>query len=161
MTFNFVTIAHIVAALFSIIELGLTAYIVSWYTGSYWWGSGWSPSRVNFMLFNSIWSLLVLAYVGLVPLYAASLFRKLAALVLNVVTTIFWFAGAIALAVYVGGPWDCGANTACGSLEAAVAFGFFLWAIFTFLTVLDALEALRNRGHNVGGPSKPQAHPGA
>ncbi|KAI5917915.1 membrane-associating domain-containing protein [Camillea tinctor] len=165
MAFNFVTIAHIVAAIFSIIELGLTAYIVNWYTGSYYnggyyWG-GWSPSRVNFMLFNSIWSLLVLAYVGIVPLYAASLFRKIVALGLNVITTIFWFAGSIALAVFVGGPWDCGANRVCGSLEAAVAFGFFLWAIFTFLTVLDALEALRSRGHNVGGPTKPQAHPGA
>ncbi|KAI1638351.1 membrane-associating domain-containing protein [Biscogniauxia mediterranea] len=160
MAFNFVTIAHIVAAIFAIIELGLTAYIVSWYTGSYYW-SGWSPSRVNFMLFNSIWSLLVLAYVGLVPMYATSLFHKLAALALNTVTTIFWFAGAIALAVFVGGPWDCGANTVCGSLSAAVAFGFFLWAIWTFLTVLDALEALRSRGHNVGGPTKPQAQPGA
>ncbi|KAI1499012.1 membrane-associating domain-containing protein [Biscogniauxia marginata] len=164
MAFSFVTIAHIVGAIFAIIELGLTAYIVSWFHGgnySYSWGWGsWSPSSVNFMLFNSIWSLLVLAYVGLTPLYMASLFHKLAALALNVVTAIFWFAGAIALAVYVGGPYDCGANSACGSLEAAVAFGFFLWAIFMFLTVIDALEALRSRGHSTGA-SKPHAHPGA
>lgn len=88
---------------------------------------GYSPSRVNFMIFNSIWSLLVLLYVGLTPLYMTSVFHRLAALALNAITAIFWFAGAIALAVFVGGPWDCGANTFCGSIEAAVAFGFFLW----------------------------------
>jgi cytochrome c oxidase assembly factor CtaG len=79
------------------------------------------------MVFNSVWSLLVLAYVGITPIYMTSIFHKLAALALNVITTIFWFAGSIALAVAIGGPYNCGANTYCGSEEAAIAFGFFLW----------------------------------
>jgi hypothetical protein len=120
MAYGFVSIVHIVAAVFSIIELGLTAYVASAFFG-------WSPSRVNFMIFNSIWSLLVLLYVGLTPLYMTSLFHKLVALGLEAVTMLFWFAGSIALAVYVGGPHNCGANTWCGSISAAVAFGFFLW----------------------------------
>ncbi|KAI1137335.1 membrane-associating domain-containing protein [Hypoxylon sp. FL0543] len=166
--FGFVPIVHIVAAIFSIIELGLTAYLASQYSG---WYIGWngyyddspSPSRVNFMVFNSVWSLLVLIYVGITPLYLTSVFHKLAALVLNAITTIFWFAGSIALAVFVGGPYDCRANSFCSSAEAAVAFGFFLWALFMFLTVLDALESLRSRGHNVGttGAAKTNAYPGA
>lgn len=79
------------------------------------------------MIFNSVWSILVLIYVGFTPLYYAHLFHKLVSLALLAITTIFWFAGSIALAVYVGGPWSCGGNSVCGSLEAAIAFGFFLW----------------------------------
>ncbi|KAI1764682.1 membrane-associating domain-containing protein [Hypoxylon sp. FL1150] len=162
MAYAFIPIIHIVAAVFAIVELGLTAYLASRYDR--WWygyGSDSSPSRVNFMIFNSVWSLLVLAYVGLVPLYMTSLFHRLAALALNAVTTIFWFAGSIALAVFVGGPYECGSDSLCGTAEAAVAFGFFLWALFCCLTVIDALDSLRSRGHNVTSPSKTNAYPGA
>lgn len=130
MALGFVPIAHIVAGVFSIIELGLTAYIVSVYDGTYengyYWSGNASPDRVNFMLFNAIWSLLVLAYIGLTPLYMTGIFHRLAALALEVITMIFWFAGSIALAVLIGAP-RCHGNTFCGSYEAAVAFGFFLW----------------------------------
>ncbi|KAF3065804.1 hypothetical protein GL218_09399 [Daldinia childiae] len=157
MAYGFVPIVHIVAAVFAIIELGLTAYLASRYDS--WFGfGGYSPSRINFMIFNSVWSLLVLIYVGVTPLYLTSVFHRLAALALNAVTTIFWFAGSIALAVFVGGPYECGSNSFCGSAKAAIAFGFFLWALFTFLTVIDAIDSLRSRGHNV---SKPHAQPGA
>lgn len=107
------------------------------------------------MLFNSIWSLLVLAYVGLTPLYYTRIFHSLASLALEWVTMIFWFAGSIALAAYWGSP-RCGGNTFCGSVEAAIAFGFFLWALFGFVVFVDTLGALRSRGHHTtttaGGP---------
>ena len=80
------------------------------------------------MVFNSVWSLLVLVYVGIVPIYMTGWFHKLAALVLNSVTTIFWFAGSIALAVatpargYAGNDW-------IHTMRASVAFGFFLWYV--------------------------------
>ncbi|KAK1962218.1 hypothetical protein LY78DRAFT_263451 [Colletotrichum sublineola] len=144
-----VPIAHIVAAVFSIIELGLTSYVASGYNGYNGWSGWWSrsPDIVNFLIFNSVWSLLVLAYVGLTPLYMTRLFHKLVSVGLLVITTIFWFAGAIAFAVFVGTP-RCGANTFCGSSQAAVAFAFFIWAIFMFLAALDTLEAMRSRGHH-------------
>lgn len=153
MALGFVAIAHIVAVVFSIVELGLTGYVVSLYDGTY--GNGYyyagnnSPDRVNFMLFNSVWSLLVLAYIGLTPLYLTSIFHRLAALALEVITMIFWFAGSIALAVFIGVP-RCHGNSWCGSTQAAVAFGFFLWAIFLFLVVLDGIEAMRSRRHSTG-----------
>ncbi|RYP13814.1 hypothetical protein DL765_006686 [Monosporascus sp. GIB2] len=128
MALDYVSIALIVAAVFSIVELALTAYIAN----AVGWG-GWRLGipRVNFMVFNSVWSLLVLAYVGLSPLYFPRLSHKLVATGLNCVTALFWFAGSIALAVWAG----------VGVGAAAVAFGFFLWAIFTFLGVLGVLDA--------------------
>lgn len=129
MALGLIGIIHIVAAVFSIIELGLTGYAVSVYNDAWngWYGGySWSPDRVNFMLFNAIWSILVLAYVGVTPLYMTSIFHRLAALVLEAITMIFWFAGSIALAVWIGVP-RCGNDHLCGSVQAAVAFGFFLW----------------------------------
>ncbi|KAI1823297.1 membrane-associating domain-containing protein [Xylaria intraflava] len=143
MAVNFVPILHIVAAILAVIELGLTAYWASLFHGY------WTPSSVNFMLFNSVWSLVVLLYIGLTPLYMTSIFHRTAALALNIVTTIFWFAGSIAVAVWFGGPYDCHGDRACSDAEATIAFGFFLWASFAFLTAIDGLESLRRRGHNV------------
>ncbi|KAK3939158.1 marvel domain-containing protein [Diplogelasinospora grovesii] len=152
---GFVPIVHLIAVVFAIIELGLMAYVVTPYDHA-WWGG--PPSVESFMLFNAIWSLLVLLYVGLTPLYLVRLHHRLAALALEWVTMIFWFAGSIALAAYWGSP-SCGASTYCGSLEAAVAFGFFLWALFLFLVVLDTIEAMRSRGHATT-TAKPGPGPG-
>jgi hypothetical protein len=170
MALHWLKIVLIVAAVFCIIELGLTGHVASAYNGGMWVGS---PPVVNFMIFNSVWSLLVLAYIGLTPIYMTKLFHGLVAVGLEVITTIFWFAGSIALAVAVGGPWSCGANTYCGAAEAAVAFGFFIWyashqdatpksstlktdicvflllyrVLFTVVTVMDARDALHHRNH--------------
>lgn len=107
------------------------------------------------MLFNSIWSLLVLAYVGLTPLYYTRVFHRLASLVLEAITMIFWFAGSIALAVGFGGPYSCDGNSVCGSITAAITFGFFLWALFTALTVLDTIESMRSRRGTTHSHTKP------
>ncbi|KLU88693.1 hypothetical protein MAPG_07678 [Magnaporthiopsis poae ATCC 64411] len=154
MEFGIITILHIVAIVLCIIELGLTAYGVSLYTTP--WGS-WSPDRLNFMLFNSIWSLLVLAYLGLTPLFMPRLFHRMVALGALAVTVIFWFAGSIALAVLLGVPHACSASAACGSIQAAVAFGFFLWAIFTALLVMEVLAFSRSRSSATADQHSPHA----
>lgn len=140
MAFEMLTIVHIVAFIFSIIELGLSAYATSSFET--WWVS----PTLNFMVFNSIWSILVLIYVGVIPLVASRVFHKIVSFGLNALTALFWFAGSIALAVRYGAQVSCGLNTVCGSAKAAIAFGFFLWAIFTALAVIDGLGSFRNRG---------------
>jgi len=113
------------------------------------------PSAKSFMLFNSIFSLLVLAYLALTPLYFPRFFHRLVALGLEAVTSLFWFAGSIALAAGWANP-RCGGNNYCGSVNAAVAFGFFLWALFTFFAILSAREVLRSRR---GSTTSPAAKP--
>lgn len=128
----------------------VSAFDTAYYDGS--------PSEVNFMLFNAIWSILVIAYVGITPLYFTGLFHRLASLVLLAVTTVFWFAGSIALAADLGYP-SCHGSTVCGSVQAAIAFGFFLFALFAFLAALDAIEAMRSRGHATNTGAHGQAKP--
>ncbi|KAM5350615.1 hypothetical protein ACJ41O_007120 [Fusarium nematophilum] len=145
MAIGIITIIHAVLAVLLIIELGLTAYVVDTTNPRFWGGN--SPSEFSFMLFNSIWSLLALAYLALTPLFASRLYHGVAALAVLAVTTIFWFAGSIAMAAFIGVP-KCHGNTFCQSAQAAVAFGFFIWAIFTGLTVMEGLAYMRSRGHS-------------
>lgn len=132
-----VRIAHIVLAVFCFIVLCLTAYIASKYV--------YAPPIIGFLIFNSIWSLLVLGYLALVPIFMVRLWHQFVSLGLLAVTVIFWFAGAIAIADRTGVP-RC-TSTFCGAHQAVVAFSFFIWAIFTGLLVLDILAVLRSRGH--------------
>lgn len=153
-------VLHIVAAVFAIIELGLTAYWASLYNG--FWGYGtYSPPSINFMIFASVWSLLVLIYLAFSPLFMPSIFRRQAAFSLIVVTDIFWFAGSIAIAVLFGPPYVCGSQTACSTAQAAITFGFLLWALFSILAIMDGTEVLRRHGHSVATSKSTDAYPGA
>ncbi|KOS22049.1 hypothetical protein ESCO_002284 [Escovopsis weberi] len=145
MAIGIITIVHAVLAIFVVIELGLMADAVDFTTTP--WGN-WTPSSFSFMLFSSVWSLLVLAYLALIPLYFSKLYHSLGALVTLAITTIFWFAGSIAMAVRIGVP-HCGGNDSCMTSQAAVAFGFFIWAIFTGLTAMEGLAASRGGGAQV------------
>ncbi|KAK0669155.1 hypothetical protein QBC41DRAFT_320389 [Cercophora samala] len=138
---RFVPWVHIAAAIFSIITLGITAYIVN---------ATWGHSTPSFVLFSSLWSLLVLAYVALTPRFIPRLFHGTVSLALLWLTTIFWFAGAIAYSVVAAYPYCT--NPWCGSNQAAIAFSWFLFVLFAFLAVVETLRFRRgsvHRGHAV------------
>lgn len=120
----------------------------------FWWSG--APSRFSFMLFNSIWSIPVLAYVALTPRFLERFYHGLAAFGLVAVTTLFWFAGSVALAVWIG-VGRCGGNSFCQSIQAAVAFGFFIFALFAALTVFAGLGAFRGgaRADTTRKPGQP------
>ncbi|PKS08693.1 hypothetical protein jhhlp_004746 [Lomentospora prolificans] len=142
MALGIISIALIALAALNVLELGLLAYVADVW---------WSPSSVAFCIFNTIWSLLVVAYFLATPRFAPQFFHKLAGLGLLVVTTIFWFAGSIAMAAALGAPHGCSSVNPCRTWQAAIAFAFFIWAIFTGITALEALDAQRNRN---SGPAE-------
>ncbi|OAA36816.1 MARVEL-like domain protein [Metarhizium rileyi] len=138
-------------ALFDIISLGLLAYVVDSWSGDYSYGWGYShrvssPSQVSFMLFNTIWTILVLIYLVVTPLVLSSLYHSIIALPLLGISTLFWFAGSIALAAFLG-VGTCRNDAICGpyrSAQAATAFGFFIWAMFTVLFIFELLALLKH-----------------
>lgn len=121
----------------------LTNCLVVGQTDGRWWGG--APSQFAFMLFTTIWSILVLVYIAVTPVVLPSLFIPIVSLGLLALTMLFWFAGSIAMAVLIGVP-DCNGNNFCQSAQAGVAFGFFNWIIFTGLTVLEGMGVMRSRG---------------
>ncbi|MCJ1473130.1 hypothetical protein MMC13_001781 [Lambiella insularis] len=149
-----------VAVLFTIIELGLTAYCVSVYDGTFVDTDGFvftlSWHSMNFLLFCSLWSLLLLAYLLLI-LKFNKFSHHLISFVLLLLTSLFWFAGFIAVAVGTSGLcYGVNASNGCNTAKAAAAFGAFLWLIFLVDAVFAGLGSFRggrSSGNNFGqGP---------
>jgi len=78
------------------------------------------------MIFNSVWTLLAVAYLVIAPLKFPDAAHKFAILGVEALTMIFWFAGWIALAVLLGEigiqGWTVGRVSAAGT-----AFGAIEW----------------------------------
>ncbi|CAA9961942.1 hypothetical protein CFE70_005342 [Pyrenophora teres f. teres 0-1] len=119
---------------FSIIVLGLSAYLVDAYVA-------WTPASVAFMLFTSIWTLLAVAYLVLAPMRFPAAAHKFAIAGVEFITMVFWFAAFVAVATRWGGYWWVGRQSTfhnCG--VAAIVFGAFTWLTFVATTVLAALH---------------------
>lgn len=129
-----------VQAVFSLIVLGLAAYVVDSYTSP--WGS-WSPHSVNFMLFTSVWTLLAVAYLILAPSRFPAAAHKYAIAGVEAVTMIFWFAAWVAVAA-LWGNYKCPRGWGpCDAGIAAIVFSAFIWLTFVATTVMAALHIRR------------------
>ncbi|PYH42786.1 MARVEL domain-containing protein [Aspergillus saccharolyticus JOP 1030-1] len=134
--------------IFAIIVLALTAYYISWYSYS---------DTVNFMLFNGIWTAFVATpYLLLAPMYFPRVAHILIMVAIEAITMVFWFAGFIALGVFLPPSGFCQWGR-CRALQAATVFGAFEWALFVATTVVATLEAMRTRSNSAGTKPGPYA----
>ncbi|KAF2228861.1 hypothetical protein EV356DRAFT_456887 [Viridothelium virens] len=156
MAFNFTLPLRVVQAVFAIIVLGLTAYVANW------WGGFWhamSPSEVNFLIFSSVWSLLALVYLVLAPWRFPDAAHKFGILAAEAVTMIFWFAGFIALAVFLSNR-ECWGHV-CSAAKAAAAFSAFEWAVFVATTTFAVIHVIRTRNTSrTDPPPQMEVHQG-
>ncbi|KAK2805137.1 hypothetical protein FQN50_006382 [Emmonsiellopsis sp. PD_5] len=147
-------------ALFSLIILGLTAYIANFVRENT-AGLGRLDS-VNFLLFAAVWTLfIVVPYLVLAPIYFPALAHKYGLMAAEALTMIFWFAGFIAVASMIPAPKWC--NTpVCHSMQAATVFGAFEWLLFVGAVVLTFLPGFRGEGaaEPPQAPTQMQAHQG-
>jgi len=148
MTFNFMLPLRIAQALFAIIVLALSAYVASWFNIT---TSRASPSQINFLIFASLWTLFTVPYLTVAPVYFPKLTHKYATLATDALTLLFWFAGFIALAVFLSSLSLC-IGSVCNSAKAATVFGAFIWIISSITTGLAAMHVWRTR-HSA--PAKP------
>jgi hypothetical protein len=84
-----------------------------------------SPSEINFLIFTSVWSFLTLAYLIIAPLKFPSAAPHYALLAVDGIAMTFWFAGFVALAVFLSSR-ICFGNV-CNVAKAAVAFSAAEW----------------------------------
>ena len=110
-------------------SLGFIVLVLSAYVSNHWtWGGAWSPAPVNFLIFCAVWTLLALAYLVVAPWRFPDAAHKLGILAVEVVTTIFWFAGWVSLASLLGdiglGRWAVG-----HAATAACVFAAFEWCV--------------------------------
>ncbi|KHN98229.1 MARVEL-like domain protein [Metarhizium album ARSEF 1941] len=142
---------RVLQAILAVANLGLSAYVIKWYRMS----TSQSPdSSVNFLLAASILSILSILYLVLAPRFLNRFAHPYAALAVQGLNTCFYFAGFIALAVYVGSLTFCeGSVCRASRADAVVAAGAFCaWIASTILTakqmiVGGAAARHRTQGH--------------
>ncbi|RMY38768.1 hypothetical protein D0865_13007 [Hortaea werneckii] len=165
-------------AILAIIVLGLTAYgalskpfqtdlqtcsLTARNTVANWWSGYWhamSPSQINFLVFSAVWTILALLYLIVVPwrFSETKLHHKFAILTAECLTMLFWFAGFIALAVFLSDRVCFG--HVCSAAKAAAVFGAIEWALFAATTTMASLHVFRSRGSPVhdGGKADPNVN---
>ncbi|KAF2443647.1 hypothetical protein P171DRAFT_432859 [Karstenula rhodostoma CBS 690.94] len=129
-------------ALLSVVILGLMAYVASW------WSTHWramSPVEVNFMVFSPVWSLLAVAALVVVPMKFSSLTTsapvKFGLLALETLTMLYWFAGFVALAVFLRDRICFGA--VCDVAKAGTVLSAVNWLVWLGTVVLSAVTVFR------------------
>ncbi|KAH0292390.1 hypothetical protein M436DRAFT_69991 [Aureobasidium namibiae CBS 147.97] len=140
---NFVLPIRIAQLILAILVLGTAAYATKGYYGSH--------SEVNFLIFSSIWTLLALIYLSLTSWKLERFAHPWIICGVESLTMLFWFAGFIAAAVFLGHLSGC-AGRACSSAKAATVFAAFEWVLFAVTTALAVMGVL-GRGRATKGPN--------
>jgi len=114
----------------AVIVLGLAGYVAHWYDAETLTAS---PSQINFLIFVPIFTLVVILYLELTPRYTPRASHPYAHFALEVVTTLFYFAGFIALAVFLAKLLFCRGSVCAAARADAVfaAFSFVVWLLTT------------------------------
>jgi hypothetical protein len=114
-----------------------------------------SPSSINFLLFDGIWSLIAVPYLIIAPTLFPIAAHVYALLAVEAVTMIFWFAGFIAVAVALPSPSYCNLFTFCKATTAATVFGAFSWWVPSFPSLRPATESTADRCLGSSSPLRP------
>ncbi|KAF2878447.1 hypothetical protein BDV95DRAFT_479273 [Massariosphaeria phaeospora] len=128
MAVNWVLAVRGVQVVLSVVVLGLMGYVVS-----SWWTAHWrqsSPTEINFMVATPVWSILALPVLAIVPWKiprtTETMVAKIAFLVLEWITMLFWMGGFIALALFLNDRICFG--TVCNIAKAATVISAIQWA---------------------------------
>ena len=84
-----------------------------------------APSEINFLIFASVWTVLTLIYVTVAPRVFPTAAPQYALIAVDGVAMTFWFAGFVALAVFLSSR-ICFGNV-CNVARASAAFAAFDW----------------------------------
>lgn len=106
----------------SLLILCLLAYAASNWS---WW---WSPESINFLIFTSVWTILVIIALVFGPSYFPIANYKFVTLAIESTTMLFWFAGFIALTSFIS---EVGCSKSswgpCRASTAGVIFSAIEW----------------------------------
>jgi len=133
---------RILQIVLSLVVLGTAGYVVNWYSSDTSDTSIASPNQINFLIFVPVWSFITIAYLEITPIYAKRASHPYAHFALEIVTTIFYFAGFIALAVFLSKLLYC-RGSVCASARAAAIFSSLSCATWILTTILLGVEIFK------------------
>lgn len=113
--------------------------VVNWYMNG---ARTSSPSIFNFLVFAPVFSLLSIIYLETIPRFAPRGSHPWASMGVELINTIFYFSGFIALAVFMSRLIFCnGAVCSVGKADAVItALDFVVWTASTTLMAMDLFK---------------------
>jgi hypothetical protein len=150
-----------VQAVLSITVLGLMAYgkscqsiirllimLLTSRTVSMWWSTHWrqsSPSEVNFLIFAPSWTVLALGALIVVPLKFSHMLSskgaRIGLLAVEGLTMLYWFAGFVALAVFLSDRICFG--TVCDVARASTAISAVNWLVWAVTFAFGVIQMVK------------------
>ena len=159
-TFNFpnldlITILRLLQTLFSLLSLILNAVVTNFFNTHTLIGQ--PPSYLVFLLFTSTFTLLIsIPYTTFAPRYFRASINRYLSLSVELLTTLFWFAGTVSGAVYLSKLAFC-AGSICTNARAGVAFAaltFLCYCVTSYFPIkycfFDGDEKFEGAGEGMG-----------
>ncbi|KAK4222413.1 membrane-associating domain-containing protein [Podospora fimiseda] len=155
-------ILRIFQSLFAVLVLALSSFVAHWYNTT---TVVSSPSQINFLIFIAIFSILSVTSLVILPRVFSN--RAVAnpyiLLGIEIKNVLFWFAGWVALAVFLSRLLFC-RGSVCHAAQADVAFAAMAWICWAGSAGIAAVGVFKgvkkSSGNNVEVPSggvKPEA----
>ncbi|KAI0082123.1 hypothetical protein K474DRAFT_1611884 [Panus rudis PR-1116 ss-1] len=142
---------------FGIIELAISAWLVSRFNAHHNYLSLAVRDRTRFILFTSIWTIVVsFLFIGFFRFARGSIFASVGSHgVVLFLTWLFWTAAAASITAAYAGGLDCGGDGVvyCGQQNAQEAFAWVEWILSTlalFTVIIRGIISAR-RGDGLGG----------
>ncbi|KAK5087928.1 hypothetical protein LTR05_002144 [Lithohypha guttulata] len=154
--FDILFISHILQTVLALIALGLNASVIHYFNTHE--GLGSPPGYLVFLVFTSTFTILIsIPYTTFAPTYFPAYINRYTSLVIELISTIFWFSGFVAGAVWLG-KLDLCAGLICHNARAGVVFAalmFVCYAITSHFPVKycffdDENRALGEGNHAMG-----------
>ncbi|KAI5457975.1 hypothetical protein BGZ63DRAFT_416439 [Mariannaea sp. PMI_226] len=117
-------------------SIGLSSYVVHWFMMS---SRTSSPAPFNFLIFISVFSILSVIYLEVVPRFAPRFSHSYIAITIEMVNTAFYFGGFIALAVFISNLRFC-SGTVCSAGRADTVVSAAQFTSWIATTILMAKE---------------------
>jgi len=130
---------RIVQVIFAVVVLGLSSYVANWYDADTLTAS---PSQINFLIFVPPFSFISIVYLEVVSRFVPKASHPFAHLGFEVLNALFYFAGFIALAVFIGKLLFC-RGSVCAAARADTAFAAFSWMLWTASSVIVGMKTLK------------------
>ncbi|KAH8888194.1 hypothetical protein GQ53DRAFT_826353 [Thozetella sp. PMI_491] len=140
MGFSFMLPLRATQGVLSLVVLGLSGYVANWYNVDTLTSS---PSQVNFLIFAALWSMISIAYLELAPKFLPRASHPWVAIGMEASNVLFWFAGFIALAVFLSKLLFC-RGTVCGAAQADTVFSAFLFVTWAATGALMGKDVLKS-----------------
>ncbi|CCU81370.1 unnamed protein product [Blumeria hordei] len=139
MAFGLLLPLRIAQGVMALLVVSLSSYVAHWYDAD---TLSVSPSQVNFLVFVPIFSFISIAYLELAPRFAPKASHPFGHLAFEALNVLFYFAGFIALSVFISKLLFC-RGSVCSAARADAVFASFSWLLWTGSTTLLALEVFK------------------